>query len=310
MLGESRVEGGVVVAFGQPRLRTRSAAVACTTTSSDAPPKHTDLRRPARCVRCVVRARRVIACGVGVLMLGAVVNFGVAIACALWSPAEISTRTSLLDAAELSQFNGLVGNADHWPIADAEKEIFRSHTRVRLRGNGVCISVLMGTDHAALNLAAEGSWESFQEVPTYSIIVIRAGWPFDTLTSSTDVVEAGSTKIEWKSAYCQTIRLQPQRVLSASAAEARSGVSHLQALTAERPLPLGIIRNGAIFSTLFWTGVLAIPFTAIRFARRHRRMMRGRCPACAYPIGVDPRCTECGEKLPFGIRGRPTADGT
>ena len=32
--------------------------------------------------------------------------------------------------------------------------------------------------------------------------------------------------------------------------------------------------------------------------RRYVRRLRGLCPACAYPIGTSPVCTECGETIP------------
>lgn len=40
--------------------------------------------------------------------------------------------------------------------------------------------------------------------------------------------------------------------------------------------------------------IAAIP----RQIRRDNRIARGECPECAYPIGINPVCTECGHALP------------
>jgi hypothetical protein len=39
--------------------------------------------------------------------------------------------------------------------------------------------------------------------------------------------------------------------------------------------------------------------------RRSLRVKRGLCPACAYPVGVSPVCTECGGC----VRGAVTVSG-
>lgn len=65
-----------------------------------------------------------------------------------------------------------------------------------------------------------------------------------------------------------------------------------------RALPLQPMWAGFLVNTLFyavWLGLL-LP-GAIRL-RRWNRLRRKLCPACAYPIGVNPVCTECGHALP------------
>jgi len=58
--------------------------------------------------------------------------------------------------------------------------------------------------------------------------------------------------------------------------------------------PLNPIFPGFAINTLFYAGVLWVlccgPFALRRMIRRRR----GQCPACAYPIGQSPVCTECG----------------
>jgi hypothetical protein len=58
---------------------------------------------------------------------------------------------------------------------------------------------------------------------------------------------------------------------------------------------------GFAINTMFYAGMLWIVFAArsdLRRWRRWRRIRRGLCPACAYPVGTSPVCTECGTALP------------
>ena len=60
-----------------------------------------------------------------------------------------------------------------------------------------------------------------------------------------------------------------------------------------RPLWPGFALNTVFYALLLWP-LLAAP----GIVRRRRRLKRGLCPACAYPIGTSPVCTECGKELP------------
>jgi len=51
---------------------------------------------------------------------------------------------------------------------------------------------------------------------------------------------------------------------------------------------------GFAINTLFYAGVLWMLFAGPFALRRMIRRRRGRCPACAYPVGQSPVCTECG----------------
>jgi hypothetical protein len=59
-----------------------------------------------------------------------------------------------------------------------------------------------------------------------------------------------------------------------------------------------ILPTGFAINTIFYGGILWMLF-ALPFAiRRRRRLKRGLCPVCAYPIGGSPTCTECGAAVP------------
>jgi hypothetical protein len=45
---------------------------------------------------------------------------------------------------------------------------------------------------------------------------------------------------------------------------------------------------------VFYAAILWLLFAAPFALRRRRRIKRGLCPKCAYPVGESPVCTECG----------------
>jgi len=62
-------------------------------------------------------------------------------------------------------------------------------------------------------------------------------------------------------------------------------------------IPFDPLWPGFAVNTLFYAGVLWVLFAGPFALRRKIRRRRGRCAACAYPIGQSPVCTECGAVL-------------
>jgi hypothetical protein len=54
---------------------------------------------------------------------------------------------------------------------------------------------------------------------------------------------------------------------------------------------------GFAINTAFYAGTLWLLFAAPFALRRRRRIKRGLCPACAYPVGDSAVCTECGKPV-------------
>lgn len=71
-----------------------------------------------------------------------------------------------------------------------------------------------------------------------------------------------------------------------------------------RPLP------GLAWSWMFWAAVAYVGLTGVAFVRVHRRLRKGKCPACAYVMAGLARCPECGtvvrEDEDEGLEGGPT----
>ena len=59
-------------------------------------------------------------------------------------------------------------------------------------------------------------------------------------------------------------------------------------------LPYDPIAAGFAINTIFYAAILWMMFVMPFAIRRRRRIKRGVCPACAYPVGTTERCTECG----------------
>jgi len=54
---------------------------------------------------------------------------------------------------------------------------------------------------------------------------------------------------------------------------------------------------GFWINTVFYAAILWLVFAAPFALRRWRRIKRGLCPTCAYPIGTSNVCTECGKPV-------------
>lgn len=59
-------------------------------------------------------------------------------------------------------------------------------------------------------------------------------------------------------------------------------------------LPLKCLWTDFMVNTVFYAAVLWMVFAFPIALRRRRRIKRGLCPACAYPVGTSDLCTECG----------------
>lgn len=62
-----------------------------------------------------------------------------------------------------------------------------------------------------------------------------------------------------------------------------------------RPIWTGIAVNTLSYASLTWI-IITLPLAW----RRRRRVRRGLCAECAYPLGSSPVCTECGERVDLG----------
>jgi hypothetical protein len=120
------------------------------------------------------------------------------------------------------------------------------------------------------------------------------GWPLLSMIWKTDTDDVawaggrGTQSVDWGLEIARDLSRRPP---------------YLQ----RRALPLLPIWPGFAINTLFYAAILWALFAAPLALRRRLRIRRGLCPACAYPVGESPICTECGAPFPSpigrGVRG-------
>ena len=71
-----------------------------------------------------------------------------------------------------------------------------------------------------------------------------------------------------------------------------------------RLLPTLPLWPGFAINTVFYAFILWLLFAAPFALRRRRRIRRGLCPKCAYPVGTSDVCTECGAAVRYGRQPR------
>jgi hypothetical protein len=118
--------------------------------------------------------------------------------------------------------------------------------------------------------------------------VEAAGWPCLGIS--------GSFLIEWEaSSQTSTVVQRDWGILSPPRPGRWMNNAGLSRLLPLRPIWPGFAINTLFYSGVLWGGwlLLAAPFAL----RRRRRIKRGLCPACAYPVGGSDVCTECGKPV-------------
>ena len=59
-------------------------------------------------------------------------------------------------------------------------------------------------------------------------------------------------------------------------------------------LPQKPIWPGFAINTVFYAAIVWVLFAVPGYVKRRRRIKRGLCPTCAYPVGASEKCSECG----------------
>ena len=230
------------------------------------------------------------------LLLGAIINIAVAWGCVLNDPSSPSPK----------HWNEVSVSDDEWRdwrwLTFTSKTAF-GRARARCHFHGKDARVRGGFGYRVPQPALEASVASWS-LPTlpcpaddttamYDRIVDMSGWPCLALRSSWESKLANPDSVnDWlwrangKIACPFGIKLS-DRPEPGSFDQA-----------SPRILPLRPIWPGFAINTVFYVATLwllfAAPFRMHRVIRRRLRIKRGVCPACAYPIGNSPVCTECG----------------
>lgn len=132
-------------------------------------------------------------------------------------------------------------------------------------------------------------------VSTDVAYAVAAGWPMLTLRAWRTTEQkslSGDEGVKYTATYHRCAHLDLATLgFRASELDDESFPVHVM-------LPLKPIWRGAVGNTLVYAAAIALLALGCARLRRGFRSSRGLCPACAYPRGSSPLCTECGAPLP------------
>ena len=223
------------------------------------------------------------------LLLGAIVNVAVAWGCALWSPVVAGASMSPADDETRLWTERLRSDLSETPVDPREEFLGEVHMYARRdRGFGYEVSTV---SQVVVLPTARMRWRE------QAMSTIRAGWPSSALAGRRWERVSGfdryvpvpligapppstrpppSVTVQWQTGAMEWTR-----------PESLGGASF-------RVFPFRPVWPGFALNTVFYAGVLWLLFAAPFALRRWRRIKRGLCPKCGYPVGTSDKCTECG----------------
>jgi hypothetical protein len=214
-----------------------------------------------------IRSPRKVIIRAGIfLLLGAIVNIAVAWGIALWSACEMSDRQATIEETQ---------SLDS-PDAEKGEHSFVQATEFRCSG-GIWIALL--------------KVGRFHEVPEATSLHAASGLPLHSMSLHRTVqfTDEAAAAQEFRWLLCLVAHLAGDTV--------RDPYYGSIVPDFRRPLPVHPLWPGFAINTLFYAAILWLLLALPGALRRMRRIKRGLCPACAYPIGTSELCTECGKPV-------------
>lgn len=225
--------------------------------------------------------RRILRTSAFFLLPGVVANVLVAWSCALWSPLDrspvppLGLQPHLVEAIPDSYRRTMPRFwSDTQGFVDADER--RS------------FGARFGDFRVSYPERAGGSTLAWE----YKVHVYQGGWPFIALGAAgrfnlLAIRSKPAIVMEWRGG------VEAPKFLRSESAAGR--LSYFGAYA--RPLPLcpawpGFAINSILYATALWA--MLAGWSALGHRRRRRR---GLCEHCAYPVGSNPVCTECGRPL-------------
>ena len=205
------------------------------------------------------------------LLLGAAVNVAVA-----WAFATLGKRAYAY------------GGRVYLPVEDAERErmIHLGWQPLPIQGRTRSVT-LKSFDEVQFGVTFREIWETedwsseTDDSGGISSLGVMdetiAGWPLLSMSGL------------WFDASSPSSRINGHNVMAYDAV--------FKVLPNGRLLPMRPRWPGFAINTIFYAGVLWLLFAARGSVRRRLRIKRNLCPACAYPVGTNPICTECGKPV-------------
>lgn len=120
--------------------------------------------------------------------------------------------------------------------------------------------------------------DEFREIH-HPTVLIAYGWPARSMAMKAQQRDTAFVRNEWD--------LESGLQLSMRMTGPTSGQM-------PRAIPLRLTWPGFALNSIFYGAILWLVFFTPDAIRRTIRRRRKQCPACGYPTGVSPVCTECG----------------
>ena len=135
------------------------------------------------------------------------------------------------------------------------------------------------TSDPFIDAPPDATWYDLDDIPPLCSrnVRIESGWPMRSLCAERDFVVNVDTE-----------RNELER-------------GQFPSTTYVRAIPITPMPGGFVVNTILYSAAFVVLYSAILAPgklRRRRRIRRGLCPACAYPVGGSSICTECGRNLP------------
>ena len=237
------------------------------------------------------------------LILGVITTIAVAWACAVWSEATFGRMGTQVSTESTLDFLKRAG----WEPKQRGKDWGYTHSIQEWRGYGASdwFVIEKAVRQQTSNLLINGVFNSEFCIARIS----RFGWPLRSLAGGhLDPAGNGVVAATWLSPWRPRARIN----LGGNPIDHRSETpmfnwQHSMSvavpkklgpldLPADRRLPLQPIWIGFIIDLIFYAAVCLILILNASLLNRYRRLLRGRCPNCAYDLRGDSGggCSECG----------------
>ena len=197
---------------------------------------------------------------------GAVINVGVAWACASQQPTWRRQVTESPPAGYALEFEQFLRS--RLTFREVFPQLLRRCGRISIRATGWRANLHYG----------DAAWGSAPQL-TLEVRRLVAGWPFPSLAGEHHWIRYPASQ---EHAYFGAIPFGDPKPASGNGAVPFSFLPF-------RPLPAGFAANLLLYTLIIWS--LWLSALTLRRALRRRR---NRCPACGYPVGSSSFCTECG----------------
>ncbi|MCI0363211.1 MAG: hypothetical protein L0219_04970, partial [Phycisphaerales bacterium] len=230
------------------------------------------------------------------LALGASINIAIAEACAIWSPMEKRRQYQNWNPVPTDSPMFQLVPPSWLEPAEWEKKFYGTRANHvlydRNRGWGVN-STQIGVLSSALR----------HVLHVRLLHLHNAGWPLAALQCEgrleykfgpvSSATTPRSPDVVWKGGATAPAALEPLKTEDFLFVQYRRPLPW-------RPMWMGFLTNTALYGLMTF-GLSCVPGQA----RRWRRIRRGLCAACGYPIGSSDKCSECGK--PVNCRVRSTS---